>query len=342
MEANKKRRGPKYSPFSKEFYMHYRNMSEQDALFEAKSKRPTNIEYWIKKGYSQEEASKKMFEHQTSTANKYAQKRKENPEKYSDVQTNQLGYWIKKGLSIEEAKIEHSKRQQTFSKEKCVEKYGEEVGIQKWQERQDKWQKTLCSKSQEDIDDINKRKAITLERLIEKYGEKEGTEKYSLWYTSIVEGSKKRLLERGSYWLNASKSSLKIFLPFYDYIKAHNIDDNDIYFGYENHKEFWIRTKKYFFSYDFAIKSRRFLVEYNGICFHPRKDKLTEAEFCNWKQLFSNTSAHDIYEKDQLKLQIARNAGYNIITLWEDDDTEKNISLLIEEFIKNESRYKSS
>lgn len=46
-------------------------------------------------------------------------------------------------------------RQATFSKEKCVEKYGEKEGIKRWKERQEKWQDTLNSKSDEEKKRIN-------------------------------------------------------------------------------------------------------------------------------------------------------------------------------------------
>lgn len=59
-----------------------------------------------------------------------------------DRSTNQVGYWLKLGYSEEEAKHLVSERQRTFTLEKCIEKYGEEVGLDVWRERQLKWQKS--------------------------------------------------------------------------------------------------------------------------------------------------------------------------------------------------------
>jgi len=50
----------------------------------------------LKKGYSLEESKEKVAQLQSQNSNKYTKKRKEKPEKYNDVQPNQLGYWIKK------------------------------------------------------------------------------------------------------------------------------------------------------------------------------------------------------------------------------------------------------
>lgn len=51
------------------------------------------------------------------------------------------GYWESKGYSEEEAKEIVSKKQATFSMEKCIEKYGQEEGRKRWVERQKKWAK---------------------------------------------------------------------------------------------------------------------------------------------------------------------------------------------------------
>jgi len=73
--------------------------------------------------------------------------------------TSTLEYWLKMTEGdVEKAKKLLKERQSTFSKDICIEKYGEEEGVKVWQERQDKWQNTLKSKSPEEIDRINKKK----------------------------------------------------------------------------------------------------------------------------------------------------------------------------------------
>jgi len=66
-------------------------------------------------------------------------------------------YYTSRGLSEKEATLAVSRRQTTFSENTCRVKYGEN-----WKsvfdERQSKWQTTLNSKPQHEIDDINKRK----------------------------------------------------------------------------------------------------------------------------------------------------------------------------------------
>jgi G:T-mismatch repair DNA endonuclease (very short patch repair protein) len=48
-------------------------------------------------------------------------------------------YWISKGHTQEEAKQIVSEKQSTFSLAKCIEKYGEEGGTNKWKARQERW-----------------------------------------------------------------------------------------------------------------------------------------------------------------------------------------------------------
>jgi hypothetical protein len=66
-------------------------------------------------------------------------------------------YWIKRGYTEEESK-EMVRKRNSFTKEKCITKYGEEAGLVFWKNRQIKWQNTLKSKSLEEIDRINRAK----------------------------------------------------------------------------------------------------------------------------------------------------------------------------------------
>lgn len=69
-----------------------------------------------------------------------------------------IEYYLKQGMTEEEARVALSERQSTFSLEKCIKKYGEEEGKKRWQKRQEKWQKTLNSKSPDEIERINRAK----------------------------------------------------------------------------------------------------------------------------------------------------------------------------------------
>lgn len=82
-------------------------------------------------------------------------------ENIKNTANTRIEYWLEKtDGDLEEAQKLLSERQATFSKNKCIEKHGEEEGLRIWQERQDKWQNTLNSKSDEEIREINKKKVF--------------------------------------------------------------------------------------------------------------------------------------------------------------------------------------
>ena len=69
---------------------------------------------------------------------------KKSAEKMTDDrQPAQLKYWIKKGFTEKQAKEKLHERQCTFSKEKCIKKYGIEMGLRIFYKRQEKWRNTL-------------------------------------------------------------------------------------------------------------------------------------------------------------------------------------------------------
>jgi len=145
----------KGSAYSKNYWLD-RGMKEELIDSHIKSLRPSNKEYWLKLGFNGEEAilqveGQKLVslrgciarfgeEEGTKIWNDRERIRSEAGKKGSAG----LDYWLNKGYSLEEAKVKRSERQQTFSKEKCVEKYGEEDGLKRFTERQNKWSKSLA------------------------------------------------------------------------------------------------------------------------------------------------------------------------------------------------------
>lgn len=56
--------------------------------------------------------------------------------------SNHIEYYLARGMTEEEARLALSKRQKTFSLEKCIERLGAEAGLARWQDRQEKWHKS--------------------------------------------------------------------------------------------------------------------------------------------------------------------------------------------------------
>lgn len=112
-----------------------------DNFFKEKSRQC--VEFWLKKGYSQEDSEKIIKDVFDDIHIKTWKKRRDNPDLYKDVNTSQIGYWLKKGYNEEESKEKVKERQTTFTLEKCIQKKGEIDGLRVWTERQKKWSEKI-------------------------------------------------------------------------------------------------------------------------------------------------------------------------------------------------------
>jgi hypothetical protein len=144
-KSNENTKKGKVSPYSKEFWtsrinpdtgMHY---TDCEADYERNSRRPIRKEYWLKKGYDETESIKLAKEKKEKNNTKGAEKSKNNTAVQKVSSKRCIEYWTIRGFSEVEAKENISKEQTTFSLEKCIEKYGEDDGKQRWLDRQEKW-----------------------------------------------------------------------------------------------------------------------------------------------------------------------------------------------------------
>ena len=129
IQKNNSKKVKKYGILTKS-YLKSKNI-DPDKFMKERSIRC--IEYYLKRGYSKEEGEKIIRKIQSNYASRVKNHRS----------NRQIQYWLDKGYSEQDAKEIISKLQNTFSKEKCIEKYGEIEGLKVFKERQQKWQKTL-------------------------------------------------------------------------------------------------------------------------------------------------------------------------------------------------------
>lgn len=108
--------------------MHRSNTTEQ----QRKEISPFSVEFWKKRNPDWTE--EQCVEAVKGTAAKAVKDR---------LIPTQKEYWVEKGHSEEEAIQKVSDYQRTFSKDICIEKYGEEEGLRVFNERQAKWNASL-------------------------------------------------------------------------------------------------------------------------------------------------------------------------------------------------------
>lgn len=126
----------KGSAYSEKYWLE-RGMDKNKISNHIKTLRPVNKEYWLKLGYNENEAilqieGQKMVSLKGCIARfgeiegtKKWDSREEKRSIAGKKGSASLSYWINKGYSKDEAIIKRSERQSTFSKNICIEKYGE-------------------------------------------------------------------------------------------------------------------------------------------------------------------------------------------------------------------------
>jgi hypothetical protein len=123
----------------------------------------------------------KVLKNQSKEASKKGVKRlkelaKIDPEFRKKLDTSSVESFIRRGFTLEEAKQKSKEKQSVGKLEKFMLREGPVLGFVKWRKRQEKWQNTLKSKSQEEIDEINRKKRYgnEIKAMIRKKKEEEG------------------------------------------------------------------------------------------------------------------------------------------------------------------------
>jgi hypothetical protein len=305
----------------------YKENHKSDDLYKKSQSR--SIEYYINK-YGIELGNDKYKEHigKISIAN--------SEEGYIDKYGRELGIkmfndisykkdsmsfysFIKKNSgNYEKAIFEYEERKKSVnvSIENFINKYGYDIAIQKHKNRVEKQQTTINNNPNRE--EIFKSRGITIDNLFKKYGDiKIATEKYNDWRISV-----------SVPFCLASKESLKVFNPIIETImNEYDIKYDDIFIGSSERNEYFLRNEKDIYFYDFTIKSKKIIIEYNGVLFHPKSEK---SDWVN--PMYRELSSEDAYNKQKRKLQTAIDSGFSVFEIWSDDVDKYDKCL---NFIKN-------
>lgn len=138
------------SPFSREFWTSKINpntnkpYTSSEADYERNCRRPNMKEYWIKKGHPEVEAIRLAQETKSKNNKKGAKKfASKSPELIKLNNPKCIEYWVARGHDSDQAKQKISELQVTFSKDICIEKYGVNKGVERWNKRQLTWKDSL-------------------------------------------------------------------------------------------------------------------------------------------------------------------------------------------------------
>lgn len=84
-----------------------------------------------------------------------------------------------------------------------------------------------------------------------------------------------------------------------------------------------LKYRKDCFFYDFCIEEYKIIFEYHGISFHPKLN-FSEKEKKNWKNALSKHSFERCFQRDRFKRKLAEENGYKFFEIWS-DYTEKEL-----------------
>lgn len=252
------------------------NYTIEEADFERNSRRPIRKEYWIKKGYSEDE-SITLASTTKNQNNKKGATTGVDPSIRRATSKRCIEYYTSRGYTTEQATELVSENQKYFSKEICIQQHGEIDGLKIWKKRQEKWQATLNEKLPEEKARINRlklSKGITVS----------SAEK-------IIFAEVKKILPEVEHQFTLCNSNKKQFI------------------------------------YDIRINNK--IIEYHGDFWHCNPSKYS-SDYINPR---TKLKAIDKWNIDSVKLQYARDRGYEVLVVWE-SDFKKNKEEIIKKCIQ--------
>lgn len=280
-----------------------------------------SVKYWIERGLSEEDSKKKIKE----------------------MKPNLIEYWLSRGFSNEESKLKTELHLMNTERAFII-KYGESDGVKLFREKKVKEGKLHSQRSIEYW--INKGFSIeesknkvsegqnkfSLVKCVEKYGEEEGkkifTDRQNKWQESLT--------KNGNMKMGYSKISQELF---YGLLETYEIDyRNKINFATHNGELKLNNPKGGVYLYDFIDIDGKKIIEYNGDMYHanPKKYKETDTPHPYRK----NKTSREIWESDKVKIKIAEDNGYKVLTIWDSEyrwgNKEKVIKKCLK-FLKNEN-----
>lgn len=127
-----------------------------------------------------------------------------------------------------------------------------------------------------------------------------------------------------------SKSSLRVFIPLYKFLRKSGFSRADLWFGVSGSREYYLWFGTGYFWYDFTILSKNVMIEFNGEGYHPNYEKYTIDELKqNWKHRFQKISVEDAIIKEQWKHRVAKEQGFHLLVLWDCDDPKTNFNKVV-------------
>lgn len=315
-------------------------------LFKVKNKR-INInykntkEYWLLHGYTYDEAKNNVNKIKKELKNHVI-----NTFEYfkiltdlSDFEINEFinsmsmfkdNYWVKKGLEPSQIKEKISQIQKSNSNKLKISKLESPHLYKGITETQlEYWLKIGYNEEEAKLKRKDRQRTFSKEICIQKHGKDEGLKKF----TSRQEKWNKSLSSGGKLKIGYSKISQDLF---YKLLNQYDIiDRNNIKFATHNGELKLNRKNGGIWLYDFTDLKNKKIIEYHGDDFHGNPKKYNSDDTPN--PFRKDITAKQIWEKDDLKIQVANENDYEVLIIWDSEyrwgNKEKIINKCLE-FLK--------
>ena len=293
-------------------------------------KRSFSKDFWIKRGLTEEESVKKVFEIQSKNSKKFTGKRTGKSKDvlrkkgYTEeeirkvcLSMSNIEYWINRGFTKEESKINVFNHQSNAAKNVDYEKRLLPSNKEYWINR--------GFTEKESLDKVrNSQTTFSKDICIKKWGYEKGIELFN---------------DRTKKWLNSLKLNNNIFIGYSKisqelFFEIQKKLKGNFKFA-KNGGEFKIQKENGgFYFYDFTDIDNKLIIEYNGDMYHANPDKYDEND--NPHPFRKEIKSKEIWEKDRLKVESVEKIGYKVLTIWDSEYRYKgfkNKELIIERCI---------
>jgi hypothetical protein len=310
--------------------------------------------YWLKRGWSKEQAEMKVDEYKYNRFN-YKRRLLHSGCDEEVAEKTYRGSFVK-GIKTLKSRSDYDKIKKSHGgsylkylkkiNPETKQKYTEEEAKIAFSKKQSKAGKNSAKNKTKDK--INTRiehylaKGLTTEEAqkalferqlknglnyyISKYGLENGTKKYN---KRIEEYGKKIKAHRKKHpvkWANSGKRYSDSSKRFFDSIinVLPELKKMKIYYA-DNEYFLWDKINKRIYFYDFYVKELNLIIEYHGLVWHPK-----ERTQPGWKSIYMKESSEVVYDKDKYKEQLVINHGIDIIVIYEDEITVKKQQIINE------------
>ena len=273
-----------------------------------KSYETGSIDFWIKKGYSMEDAEKRFKEYTEKRVKSLLrgdmERLKNNPNYYKEKSHNSVEYWIKRGFTKNKSlKMSNNVMKMVSNKSHKIFMDNPEKYASKYPTKIEYYLKRGYTEEQGKQMIVERQKTFTLEKLIQKYGEENAQ---NIW-NKRQEKWLKSLHENGNLKSGYSMVSQELFKKMDEYFP-----NNKFQYKLKN-GEFLIKR----FAVDFIDHKTKRIIEFNGDIYHANPNIFESNDTPNpWNKLLL---ASQIWDFDKKRKIFIESFGYKTLVIWESE-----------------------